>query len=152
MSAYRDSELSCPACKGALRAFHDRQCCDACGGIQVGASDLKRSVEDLAGAACTLDWDGGASGRPCPQCGVAMTRATLAIRYDDVVLHSKRGYERCVEHGAWFDDRELAQVFLLVERQVNKGDAMSNRYLPRDTNLDRLTADQYPGAWPLRRK
>ena len=147
MSAYRDRELFCPHCKGALRAFHARLVCDACNGIQLGHADFKKSIEDLANAACTLEWTGDATKRPCPQCGVAMTAATLEIRFDDERLRSRQPTERCLEHGAWFDDQELAQVYLLVERTINRGTGMAARNLPRDRDLSRFTGDAYGGPF-----
>ena len=146
MSVYRDREYSCPSCKRALRAFHGRYCCDDCGGIQLGHDDLKRSVEELANAACTLEWQRETAGRNCPQCGAPMTAATLEIRFDDERLQSKREAERCLEHGPWFDRDALAQVFLLVERRINRGPAAAARPNPLDDDLSRITATDY--TWP----
>jgi hypothetical protein len=143
VSAYRDRELACPKCTKPLRAFHDRLVCDECSGIQLDDADLKRSVEELAGAVCRLVWNDAATGRACPQCVATMTSATLAIEFDDVRLRSSLPCDRCPEHGAWFPDNELAQVFLLVERRINRGTAMAPRNLPRDTDLSRFTGAGY---------
>ncbi len=151
MSVYRDQEFACPACATTLRAFHDRYCCDGCGGMQLAHGDLQRSIEELANAACVLEWQGDtASRRTCPQCSAAMTHATLEIRFDDERLHTKQASDRCPEHGPWFDGDGLAQVFLLVERRINRGTAAAARPNPRDNDLSRITATDY--AWRTPKK
>ena len=116
--------------------------------MQLAHDDLKRSVEELANAACVLEWHGDTPGRGCPQCGAPMTSAKLEIRFDDEHLHSKQAHDRCAEHGPWFDNEGLAHVFLLVERNINRGTAAAARPNPRDDDLGRITANAYNWRTP----
>lgn len=46
---YRDPEpYACPACHAVLRSFHDRLCCDACGGMMLALDDLAAAVTEIA--------------------------------------------------------------------------------------------------------
>jgi hypothetical protein len=137
---YRDQTVQCPSCKSPLRAFQTRWVCDSCNGMQLELTDLKRSLEDLTCAATELHWNGDAAGRGCPRCTVPMVTSTLDVQWDDYRISSQQGYPRCAEHGAWFDDQELAQLLLLVERRVNKGPSAGGAtFSSRNKDLERLT-------------
>lgn len=116
---YRDQNLRCPACAATLREFRTRQVCDACQGIFLSIADLTGAIHDLTSITATLEFSEERAGtRPCPTCATQMTRCKLRIILEDDIEKPRPELDRCVDHGVWFDDQELARVF---ERVTGKG-------------------------------
>jgi hypothetical protein len=100
VSAYRGQPLACPACADRpLVCEGDRWVCGGCAGTFVEDAALVAMVSDIAHAPWTPPpATGAASTRACPVCKQAM----VGERIGGVTI------ERCVAHGHWFDDDELA--------------------------------------------
>lgn len=115
-SPYRDQHLTCPACKATLREFQGRQVCD---GMLLTLKDLAHAIHDLTSVVPTFEYRDEAPGkRLCPRCTQAMTTCKLEVVLDGEIEQPRPELDRCVEHGIWFDGKELASVF---EKVANKG-------------------------------
>jgi Zn-finger nucleic acid-binding protein len=117
---YRDAPtLVCPACSAALREYNGRLFCDACGGAMLTLADLTAQISDDLGAQPLLGFvDHGQWTRKCPRCGVLMHASRLTAAVGELHEKLKPQLDRCVVHGVWFDDAELAKVFELVHKDL----------------------------------
>ena len=98
VSAHKDRELTCPACKATLAYQGDRWACATCAGSYVENAALAALVEEMALRPWTLPPVSGKPGeRGCPICATAMIVELL----EGVTI------DRCADHGVWFDDTEL---------------------------------------------
>ncbi|MBA2539654.1 MAG: zf-TFIIB domain-containing protein [Deltaproteobacteria bacterium] len=119
MTAYRDDELSCPACRATLRAFAGRHVCDKCYGMLLDLTDLATAIRDMTSLDATFEFHDEQPGkRSCPKCHSQMSTLKLRISLDDEIEKPRPTLDRCPEHGLWFDKDELAAVF---EKVAGKG-------------------------------
>jgi Zn-finger nucleic acid-binding protein len=99
---------SCPSCQSALRQAGFTERCDRCEGAWIHEDALVGMLQEKTSAMVVLTWQPRepAAGvapeppRPCAVCGKSMQPVSLG----GVAL------DRCIEHGVWFDARELAEV------------------------------------------
>jgi Zn-finger nucleic acid-binding protein len=117
---YRDAQtLACPACSAALREFNGRLCCDACGGVMLPLADLTAAIADDVGAQPVLGFiDHGKWTRKCPRCGEIMHASRLTAAVGELHEKLKPQLDRCLVHGVWFDNEELAKVLELVHKDL----------------------------------
>jgi Zn-finger nucleic acid-binding protein len=106
---------ACPACGAALREFHGRLCCDACGGVLMDTADLTASITDylqqqIAAPPEVRFVDVKAAKRTCPLCKTPMTSCHLAADFEHKHAKTHPTLDRCANHGVWFDANELAEV------------------------------------------
>ena len=116
-----DSELSCPACRAPLAAFHESGGtlfdCASCGGHFVEHSLLRALIEqraELAQSSTVGPTRARAriekvTYRPCARCGTMMHRKNFGGASGVIV-------DVCTVHGIWFDAGELPAVLNFVER------------------------------------
>jgi hypothetical protein len=98
VSAHRDRQLACPACKTTLAYQGDRWACTGCAGLFVESEALVAMIREMA----LVPWEmpvvtGSPGERRCPICSTAM----------QVELLEGVAIDRCASHGVWFDDHEL---------------------------------------------
>jgi ribosomal protein S27AE len=102
VSAHKDRELGCPACKKPLAYWGDRWRCASCPGLFVETAALVAMVSEMVNG----PWDmpalaGKAGERVCSICETPMIVEVL----EGVTV------DRCTDaHGVWFDEHELEQV------------------------------------------
>jgi Zn-finger nucleic acid-binding protein len=112
MTSYRDGERACPSCQAPLEAFHARLVCRSCDGIFVKLADLTEAVEQVTGVSPSFQFADESPGRrACPVCKAAMTTFRLRVRLDSALVETSSAFDRCANHGFWFDVGELAEVF-----------------------------------------
>ncbi len=104
---FRDDQAMCPFCdERALSPQADhgtRLRCDGCKGLFVPAAEVEDMILHLMQEPWSLDVNLQVTGegvRTCPRCAAKMQ----PVRLFSIPL------DRCVEHGIWFDAKELAMV------------------------------------------
>jgi hypothetical protein len=121
----------CPSCGAGLREHGGRLCCDHCHGMFLTSADLARAIDEITAVACSVTFRDDARGdRTCPRCSAAMVVCRLTVQVDSNDVQPKTALERCDEHGVWFDDIELADVFRVLHA------ATSQRRFPSARNMD----------------
>lgn len=116
MDAYRDQHHICPRCNDELRVFGERLVCDGCQGLMLTADDLGNAIVELTGLMPTFTIRDEAPGkRACPRCTMSMTTAKLTIELEGTkAMKTGPTLDRCLTHGLWFDENELADVLAPV--------------------------------------
>jgi hypothetical protein len=82
--------------------------------------ELRSAIEELTGLAPTLSYRNETSGKLlCPHCSTPMMNVRLTLELEGIKpVKPKPKLDRCVTHGIWFDDIELA---LVLEPVAGKG-------------------------------
>jgi Zn-finger nucleic acid-binding protein len=102
VSAHKDRDLGCPACKKPLAYWGDRWRCASCPGLFVETDALVAMVSEMVNAPWEMPALAGKTGeRVCSICETPMIVEVLeGVKVD-----------RCSDaHGVWFDEHELEQV------------------------------------------
>jgi Zn-finger nucleic acid-binding protein len=130
---YRDSEpLACPACNAALRSFHERLCCDACGSVMLELDDLVAAITEIIGDGPALKLVHGKPGaRACPRCKHAMASCHLDVEITEHHRELKPTLDRCASHGVWFDTDELADILTVLHRSAEPPSHATVRQIAR---------------------
>lgn len=94
--------MNCPTCKRPLEQAGRTWKCETCDGAWVRSEVLVPMLEQSASTLVELPWQANQEDhvRACPECAHEMQTVKLGT----VAL------DRCVEHGVWFDKKELAAV------------------------------------------
>ena len=109
---FRDQHRTCPACNAPLREFRSRLVCDACEGMLAPLADLAFAIEEITGVVPAFVYADEAPGkRACPACHAPMSSFKLRLQLEDELVKAAPALDRCAEHGIWFDQDELADVF-----------------------------------------
>lgn len=97
--------------------FGERLVCDGCEGLMLAEDDLRNAIIELTGLSPVFVVRDEAPGkRACPRCAAPMTTAKLTIELEGEkkALKPSPQLDRCVAHGLWFDENELADVLAPV--------------------------------------
>lgn len=148
---YRDADPSvCPACAASLRTFHDRLCCDACGGMMLELDDLATAVTEIVGDEPALKLVGGHPGtRACPRCRHPMSTCHLEVDFADHPSRLAPTLDCCRSHGIWFDTDELATILAALYRSTEPPSHATLRQIAR-TLLENYGHKILPRSPPLR--
>jgi hypothetical protein len=115
---FRDQHVTCPACQLVMRPFGERFVCDTCTRMQLSDGDFQREIEAVDLRATKLHWATGNPGHACPQCQHTMTHDRLRVVFDQTVVDARVITERCSHHGPWISTKDLAALFVAIERIV----------------------------------
>jgi len=114
---YRSAAFPCLECTDApLRKHGERLVCDSCGGLLLELADFEASVADLTMEPVRIV-DVDELERRCPRCDRKLVQCRLEVgklRFDDELL-------RCHDHGLWFANDQLAEVFERISRREGRG-------------------------------
>jgi hypothetical protein len=98
-----------------LREFRNRLVCDRCEGMLAPIADLAFAIEEITGVVPAFEYLHEAHGkRLCPECHAPMHTFKLRLTLDNEVAKATPELDRCGEHGIWFDQDELADVFAVA--------------------------------------
>ncbi len=85
----------------------------------VTLADLGRAIHDLTSIQPTFELGHEQPGeRVCPRCPRRMSTCKILVGLDGQIERPRPELDCCAEHGLWFDDAELAEVF---EKVAGKG-------------------------------
>ena len=106
--------MKCPACKEPMIVLEHNEVevdyCLECAGVWLDEGELELLLEENSEAIDRLFSDGEIqqtqeAKRPCPACDKDMVKVALASKHPVIV-------DKCPQnHGFWFDQGELTQVF-----------------------------------------